>query len=557
MFLTVSLYWYSIFERFQLRASPLGQIADLRLLADVIRISYFVPLVCALWGTVLKSCRSTARWPDPSTISSAADSEIVPPTAWSNPLIVKRFFTLMVGAGLMNSLIAGILLCRLPESHSPTSSSLCVRAVLYVLAGLLTGAGGTYLYWKNPASPFSTREPLPFSLFALICAGGWVWVPATVILTEQMSPASPFVAMIGAFVLTSGLRRVSSSLHGPIPNVMSASERGEVTLFTESLYPAPHGIDGYLVALSLYAGATALCVHAYLGATVLLVIAASVFAWKRTIPQDLLFNEGQVSKRAALRLARIAIPALLVTFWSLLDGVAHRNLLVEAGTGSAPRLRNAPRKEAAPSSTHRTAALGAGGYESVILWPYPDKKQVLPPIAVQNELLPPGTREPLVIRFNGPYWYFQPPNKFPGPTAHKTNGTPLGFDIRSDNSVPLVMDAHQYLSAAIPIARCREITVEIENRDNTAGAVSLGVLLTDGTSAKRSAVYLGEQPIASTRPGHFAYKSGAVFETLHFSVPANARVRRFSEITVLILPDIERTLEAPKVAIQQFQLYPR
>jgi hypothetical protein len=119
------------------------------------------------------------------------------------------------------------------------------------------------------------------------------------------------------------------------------------------------------------------------------------------------------------------------------------------------------------------------------------------------------------------------------------------------------MDAHQYLSASIPIVRCREITVDIENRDNTSGEISLGVLLAAGTSPKDPTLYLGEHPILSTEPGSFAIKRAPVFETLHFPIPAQAKIRKFREITVLVLPDIEHTFDAPKIAIRQFQLFPR
>jgi hypothetical protein len=119
------------------------------------------------------------------------------------------------------------------------------------------------------------------------------------------------------------------------------------------------------------------------------------------------------------------------------------------------------------------------------------------------------------------------------------------------------MDAHQYLSAAVRIARCREITVEIENRDNMIGAISLGVLLTDEKAARKPTLYLGEQPIISTQRDHFSFKTTPIFETLRFPVPEDARMRKFSEITVLILPDIEHRYKAPKIAIRQFELFPR
>jgi len=119
------------------------------------------------------------------------------------------------------------------------------------------------------------------------------------------------------------------------------------------------------------------------------------------------------------------------------------------------------------------------------------------------------------------------------------------------------MDAHQALGAAIPIARCREIQIEIENRDNRMGVIALAVLLTDAASPKNPTLYLGQQPVVSTEPEHFSFKSGSVFETLRFSLPASAKMRRFDEITVMMLPDVEHALVGPKIAIKQFQLFPR
>jgi hypothetical protein len=48
-----------------------------------------------------------------------------------------------------------------------------------------------------------------------------------------------------------------------------------------------------------------------------------------------------------------------------------------------------------------------------------------------------------------------------------------------------------------------------------------------------------------------------VFETLRFSIPADAKMRSFNEITVMMLPDVEHALVAPKIALRQFQLLPR
>jgi len=193
----------------------------------------------------------------------------------------------------------------------------------------------------------------------------------------------------------------------------------------------------------------------------------------------------------------------------------------------------------------------------VILWPYPEKKQIVPPLPAHDSLLAPGTTKPLVIRFDGPYWYVQPPDQRPGKTAHQAHGTPVSVDIKSSNDFPLIMDAHQSLVVPIRTARCREIQVDIEDRDNRSGFIALAVLLGDSESPHKPDLYLGQQPIVATEPEHFSIKQGPVFETLRFGVPANGNLKKFDRITVLVLPDIEHQFISPKIAIQDFQLLPR
>ncbi len=195
--------------------------------------------------------------------------------------------------------------------------------------------------------------------------------------------------------------------------------------------------------------------------------------------------------------------------------------------------------------------------ESLILWPVPEKKQIVPPIVLEDSLLTPGKNKPLVLRFNGTYRYFQPPQKAAGAGAHQAQATPLKVDIQSSNSMPIMMDAHQSLAASVPIARCREIDVEVANTDNRAGIVPLSVLLSDESSLQKRSIDLGQQPIVPTELTQFAIKSAPVIETLRFAVPANARVRKFNAITVLVLPDIEHEFVTPKIAVQEFQLFAR
>ena len=166
-------------------------------------------------------------------------------------------------------------------------------------------------------------------------------------------------------------------------------------------------------------------------------------------------------------------------------------------------------------------------------------------------------RKPLTIRFNGSYWYFHPRDNAAGTKAHIARGSPLTVDIRSANYVPLIMEAHQSLAAAIPLACCREIRVTIENGDNAPGILALGVLLTDSTSLGKPTLYLGQQTVVSTEPGHFAVKSSPVPEELRFPIPSSARIQRFDEVTVIFFPDTVRPDRGAKIAIKQFDLSPR
>ena len=136
-----------------------------------------------------------------------------------------RYVAFLVGAGLLNSLIAAFLFLRLPDAHTPTLTSLVVRASIFVLAGALAGTAGSWYYWRRPASPFLLNPPIPFHLFALSSAAGWIWVPAVVLLSREDSPVTCPVALLGAALLAFALRKVIPSaailLHSrpPVPPI--------------------------------------------------------------------------------------------------------------------------------------------------------------------------------------------------------------------------------------------------------------------------------------------------------------------------------------------------
>jgi hypothetical protein len=558
IFVLVNLYWFSIFAHAELVAKPLGQITDLRILADAMRIPYLVATLCALWNAIPRSIHASELPAiESSRFESSRRPEFLAPESTLDPYTVKRFFSFMVGAGLVNAMIAGFLLCRLPDSHAPTFASLLNRAIIYVSIGALAGVVGAWAYWKSPSSPFRERPPIPFPLFALVCASGWVWVPAMMIFSVQVSAATALVAALGAILLAAGLRNATFFVLAPAELNSSSFGTEEAGIFAQALNRAPREAHGYVIAISLYAAACALMDRRNLTAAALLALSAFLFAWKRTFARSRDVDSSQEYKRAARRLALVAIPAILVTIWALLDGVAHRNRVAEMNAALAAGDGASANEHTQKKSQPQASASAISGYESIILWPIPEKKQILPPLLAPTSLLAPGTTKPLIIRFDGAYWYFQPPEQRPSATAHQAHGTPLAIDIQSHNFIPLTMEAHQNLRAPIRLARCREIQVTLQNRDLRPGVINLAVLLTDSAAPGKPTLYLGQQPVLTGQPGQLSLNSAPIPQVLRFAIPAPAKIRNFDQITVMFLADGEHFDKGPKIAIQQFQLLPR
>jgi hypothetical protein len=559
-FVITNLLWYPGLGVNWRALAPLAEIVDLRLWADALRVPYLVALLGALWRAIPQPAGRDARQPAESAPGELpAQSGALALASGFDLFTASRFLTFTVAAGLVNAMIGSFLLLRLPEAHAPSLSSLCVRAALYVAAGALAGVAGSWFYWNNPSSPFREKSPLPFPLFALVCAAAWVWVPCMVLFSEQVSAATAFVAMAGALVLASGLRSATRGVFAPAPQARSLWEYNNTELFAESLYRPPWDVRGYAMAIALYAAGWALATHSNYTAALLLASSAFLFTWERAAPRELPWEARSEYRRSARRLLKVILPTVLLTMWALLDGVAYRNHALAA---QAAALRASDGSAKQKDKGHGGA--GISGYESIILWPIAEKKQIVAPIPIEDNLLAKGTKQPLVFRFDGDYWYFQPPDKRPGLRALRTHGTPLAVNIRANNSIPLVMEAHQRLGTPIPLARCGEIQIAIENRGQNAGAVALAVLLSDSSASGSPSVYLGQQSVVTSEPGQLpnlsasASSAASANEVLRFFIPAGERkIRRFDEITVMFLSDLGPFEVGPQIAIEQFSLIPR
>jgi hypothetical protein len=532
--------------------SPFDELFDIRMGALALRVPYFVTMLCALWEAKLRFAFGVK---EPIAAFDFDAAPIDTPAMFLNEPSERSpasFVRFLVIAGLINALILAVLLCRLPASDSPSLGGLFVRALLYVALGASAGTIGAWAYWRRAATSFGSHLPLPFGLFALTCAAGWVWVPAVVLLAEQDAPAAAALAAIGAALLAAGLRRAVPLLHSE-PRTPDPQER---ELFAETLRTTPPEVHGYAIAICIYLAGFALNDRAHLAASGLLALSAFLFAWQLTLAPARPFRGRFGNSRAAKRLARIAIPAVLVTLWALLDGVAHRNLTGEANTASAHG-NPAAGADATPKHAPYDKSAALDGYESIVLWPQPPKKEILapvPPAAQPNDV---RLAKPIVILFNGAYWYFQPPSDHPGPHAHVSHGSPLAVDIHSTTFIPLTMEAHQSLARPLRLSCCGAIEVEIGNRDNRPGALALAMILTDTATPGKPSLYLGQQPIVSSQPDRFRIKTTPDTETLRFAIPAHAPLKKFDEIMLVVRSDFLRIDMGARIAINQFELEPR
>jgi hypothetical protein len=99
----------------------------------------------------------------------------------------------------------------------------------------------------------------------------------------------------------------------------------------------------------------------------------------------------------------------------------------------------------------------------------------------------------------------------------------------------------------------------------------MAVLLTDSSTQGKPDLYLGQKAIRSrqlepnaidlapTTGPSAGLKPAPVVETFEFPIPLTAKIRKFNEITVMLLSDgdIDSAHVGPKIAVRQFQVFPR
>jgi hypothetical protein len=203
-----------------------------------------------------------------------------------------------------------------------------------------------------------------------------------------------------------------------------------------------------------------------------------------------------------------------------------------------------------------TLALGSD-YSGVILTlPTKPHSRIQPPTPSNQTNFSTALPKPVIIPFDGAYWYFKHPETRPKANARIQHGDPIKANVRSTDHRELAMEAHQTLPNSISGDCCHAIRIELLNGDDRPGLIRIELLLRDTSGKPGTSVLLGSVPIPSSQLQHIPLNRPPVPESLRFQIPAVARGKRFDEITVIIKPSSDRALAGSKIAIQNFVLIP-
>jgi hypothetical protein len=532
--------------------TPLHEISDLTLRANVLRLPYFVTLICSLW----RIAALPPAWLKNATGKSSAlpcegEGELLlmghGPTADQSLVSPQALI-----AGCLSAIVA-VCLLSLSIDRLTASLGLFPTALLSLSEAVFAGAAGAVLF----GTPLVERSWSRIYCAALAWGPAWVWLPAMVFFNHRESLWALPVASVSAAMMAVRLRRLAQS--PPIAfagDLMISTPQQE--LFADTLRPIPWDWHGFAISVSLYAAFVLLHSEQFIVACCFAAGGAFVFALKWADGRYTSAPTGDEQMSAARPLLQAATAALLVTLISLM---ADSSWLGVRDALTADQIEARNKQAAQKTQLLRQAGSGSlldiAGYKSIVLWPLPPKKEIVPPIPAADSSLEPQARKPLVVRFTGSYWYFQPPATRPASTSHVAHGNPLDLNIRSVNSLPLRMEADQMLAAPVRIARCREIQVSLETRREGTGPIAVGMVLTDTSSHSPKTLVLGQQMIPARESPSPGAKSPPARETLRFAVPGHSTLRRFDDITLSISRTEGGVEQGTKLAIEELEFMPR
>ncbi len=461
-------------------------------------------------------------------------------------------------AGLGGAVLAAVLVCWPPGVGTLRWGGVVVRAVLYLAGCVGLGAVGVWM-----AAGRDRKAALALVGRVAAC---WLFVPGVALLVREGSLLALCLAAATGVLVSLALRGevvaagdgLGAGGSGALASFEPPGDLEPGAGLQAGLGPRPRAGGGLLfreevrgglvpwsalnASLLLYGTGLAVYGGWLLPAVGLIAAAAVVLTWEAVEPgADGLGTNGRAGagKRGS-HTAATAVLALAFTVMALLPAV--RRQYAEQELRSLQAWMQVLR---APAAQRVSRGRAEAGFQGVMLYPPPRKKEPVAPV----RLLRTGAleRRRMVIPFDGFYWYSKAAGEVPGAKAHVAHGTPVSVRVASADREPLFMEAHQRLAEPVELGCCSGMEIEVESRPSEGGPVALGVVLTDGASTGRPRELLGQQVLKST-PGE---------QTVVFAIPARGGLRRFDEITVVFGSERTGAREGARVSLQSFELLAR
>lgn len=435
------------------------------------------------------------------------------------------------------------LVCRLPMHHSLSWERLVLCAIVDVLVAVACQSAAAVVLCA------SFPDHVGVGPKALI-SGSWfcaAWIPALVLLSRGNSlwtaAVLPLIALSAGLFLKKTVRLDSTT-----DDVGASVAAGSHALFEFEEQPSFFRavIPGILIAICFEAGLAVFIAGPAFWAGILFSACGLIAIFRSPVKPGTWTYDPK-------KLAGGGLVAVVFTALILFPFLRSRSV----GGGWEAMLQ---KRAIYPRTAHvdfRVIKPPGQFYSGVILFlPPRPKDKITAPTEVNPAVVSSGHTKPVVIPFDGAYWYFQLPNLRPADDAPVVRGDPTKVNIHATNDFPISMEAHQSLGSSIATDCCRALRVQVLNADNAMGAIYLQVLLKDGTRNGMQAVSLGNLAIPSSQPWPIAPNRAPINESLTFQFPKQLRLQHFNEITVVVTTDSARLLAGSRISIKQFEFLP-
>jgi len=462
--------------------------------------------------------------------------------------------------------------CHLPLLHTVSWGELITLATACVLEVLLASS---VTVWTICA--ISPRAIAPdVRRFALRTSLPALWIAPLALLIRENSP---WAIVITAALVTSFVRSVrlpqdygwpafqdSGIPEPPAQESRVLDPNRNPFSLLESAPSFRRQAFGGGAALCAEAGIGAACAGYSLTAAMLVGFASAVWTWsyaRIALPAGAQpYSSSRSSSRALLMVAL----AIVITAAALLPYLPHSFGIGGFGVTSRHHAHQGFPQGDPGGQRDRTKTFEASagptteGDSGVVL--VPDKlirtKLVAPaPITVNAPLTGHRSVSPLVIPFDGVYWFFKAPDVHPPRTSRQAHGSPEMLNIHSTDRRPLSMEAHDNLGTLIDLDCCGRIQIAIRNADPYSETVSLELILINSSLPGKPSQSLGRVVVKSKRTWNLYEEQPFTRETLNFVIPPTAAIRRFDEVKIVFRMDAFRADDGAKIAIDHLVLIPR